>query len=157
MTVNQLSQQWITIILLPNPIVSVCVSMCMYVWVGACIVSCLYCNDWQWHMASMLFCNNLFPWAPSLLHSWVYKYIPYIMQVLRQKSFTIFVLFACPGNFLYESSRWHCSCMDLRESMRGSAKVFLQRSLCTTGCETFWPQNFHSTQYAYSYVYYCVS
>ena len=41
--------------------------------------------------------------------------------------------------FLYESSRWPCSNMDLRESIWDSAKVFLQRSACTTCRKSFLP------------------
>ena len=59
------------------------------------------------------------------------------MEVSRQKSFAVFTLFACPRNFLYDSSRWLCSYMDLRESMRGSMKVSLQRSACITCAKLF--------------------
>ena len=52
--------------------------------------------------------------------------------------------------FLYESSRCHCSSMNLRESMRDSAKVFSWRSVCTTCRETFLPQNFHGTYMSYT-------
>ena len=48
----------------------------------------------------------------------------YTMKVSMQKKFAVFTLFACPQNILYESSRWRYSSMDLRESMRDSAKVF---------------------------------
>ena len=59
---------------------------------------------------------------PSVARGWAT--IPYAMKVLRQKSFTHF---ACLRNFLYESSRWCCSSMDLRESKRDFMKVFSQR------------------------------
>ena len=44
--------------------------------------------------------------------------------------------------FLYETSRWRCSSMDLRESMRDSVKVSSQRSACITCRETFLHQTF---------------
>ena len=50
--------------------------------------------------------------------------------------------------FLYENLKWHCLNMDLREGMWDSAKVFSLRSVCTTFCETFLPQNFHGIWYA---------
>ena len=50
--------------------------------------------------------------------------------------------------FLYESSRWHCSNMDLRPSTyMGFCKSFLWRSMCTTCRETFLPWNFHGMWY----------
>ena len=61
-------------------------------------------------------------------------HIPYTTKVLRQKSFVVFMFFACPQNFFIW---WCCSSMDLRESTRDSAKVILRRSACTTCRETF--------------------
>ena len=62
----------------------------------------------------------------------------YTMKVSRQKSFTFFILFRMSAKlFHYESLRWRCSSMDLREHMSDSLKIFLQRSTCTTWRETF--------------------
>ena len=59
------------------------------------------------------------------MHTEYYHFaLPYAMKVLRQKSFTFLCLLHVHKTFLYESSRWHCSNMDLRESIRDSAKVF---------------------------------
>ena len=49
--------------------------------------------------------------------------IPYTMKVSRQKSFVVFTVFTWSA-FLYESSRWRCSNVDLRESMWDSASFF---------------------------------
>ena len=57
---------------------------------------------------------------------WYVQYLPYTMKVLRQKSFTVFSFLRVRETFLYESSRWCCSNMDLRESMWDSVKVFCE-------------------------------
>ena len=75
------------------------------------------------------------------------QYLPYTMKVLRQKSFTVLSFLRVRETFLYESSRWCCSNVDLRESMWDSVKVFLQKSACTTCHKTFLPQNFHGIWY----------
>ena len=50
-------------------------------------------------------------------HTVVSHKLPYTMKVLRQKSFAVFVIFACPWNCLYENLKLSYSNMDLRESM----------------------------------------
>ena len=41
--------------------------------------------------------------------------------------------------FLYESLRWRCSNMDVRESIWDSVKIFLRRSARTTCHKIFLP------------------
>ena len=65
------------------------------------------------------------------------------MKVSRQKSFVLFVLLCMSmKTFLYENSRWHCSYMDLRESMRGFAKVFCDGLLVQLAAKLFCLETF---------------
>ena len=78
-------------------------------------------------------------------YAWLQKYcIPWKFWGRKVSRFLWFL--HGPRNLLYESSRWHCSNMDLRESILDSAKVFSQKSACTTCRKTFLPRNFHGIQ-----------
>ena len=69
------------------------------------------------------------------------------MKVSKKKSFVAFMLFCMFAKlFLYESSRWHCSNTDLRESMRDSAKVFCEGLCVQLAMKFFLPQNFYGIQ-----------